>query len=61
MMELAIPVIIAPATSELTPSVMIHDMTGALTNQATKPRAYPTNQNPNNTIFRPILGYQHKT
>jgi hypothetical protein len=54
--ELANPVIIAPATSALIPRVMIQPMTGVLTSQAKKPREYPTNQNPNSTIFRPIIG-----
>jgi hypothetical protein len=55
MIELAKPVIIAPATSELMPRVMIQLTTGALTNQAKKPREYPSNQNPNSTIFRPMM------
>jgi hypothetical protein len=38
MTELANPVIIAPATSELIPRVMIQVITGVLTSQAKKPR-----------------------
>ena len=57
-MELANPVIIAPATSALTPRVMTQLMIGALTNHAKKPKAYPTSQKPNNTTFRPINNYR---
>ena len=56
IIELAKPVIMAPAMSALIPMLMIHEMTGVLTSQAMKPRLYPSNQNPKSTSFRPIIG-----